>query len=495
MFEKVTPESMGISSRQVLKYLKMINSHELSSHSVLIARGDKLICEAYWKPFDKTTKHRMYSQTKSYVGIAVRLLAEEGKISLDDPIVQYFPDKLPETVHPYLKKMTIRNMLTMRTCFDEYDVNWFTSCTDDRVRLYFSQQPALYPGTQYRYDSTGSFVLGALVERVTGMQFLDYMKEKCLRAIGFSEDAYCLKCPGGHSWADSALICTPRDMLSYGKLLGNHGSWEGRQIIPKKVIDEVFTDFSDCYSCGIHSYISRGYVSQLWKYYGNSFGFVGMHDQYTVYNSDKDITFTCTSGNHRKDESKELLISYLFSEIIETAGEPLPEDRQAYAELEEYIGSLKLITAHGAKCSETEKEIDGKIFIAEKNEAGIEKFSFTFGDVCEFRYKNAQGDKVLKLGRLENVYQKFPQTGYSGSIGGQKCEGHMYDSAASFGWGSENQMNILVQIIDEYIGGLYINFAYRDGHGRIRMYGDAEHFLTEYNGPINAVLSDCKSEE
>lgn len=490
MFEKATPESVGISSRQLLKYLKMINSHGLASHSVLIARGDKLICEAYWKPFDKDTKHRMYSQTKSYVGIAVRLLAEEGKISLDDPIIGYFPDKLPETVHPYLEKMRIRDMLMMRTCFDEYDVNWFTSGTEDRVRLYFSQKPALYPGTQYRYDSMGSFVLGSLVERVSGMKFLDYMKEKCLRAIGFSEDSYCLSCPGGHSWSDSALLCTPRDMLSYGKLLGSHGSWEGKQIIPGKVIDEVFADFSDCHECGFRSYTRYGYVSQLWKFYGNSFGFNGMHDQYTVYNSDTDITFTCTSGNYRTDDSRELLISYLFSEIIETAGEPLPEDGQAFAELEEYIGSLKLVTAHGAERSVTEKEIDGKVFIAEKNAAGIESFSFTFGDVCEFRYKNAQGDKVLRLGRLENVYQKFPQTGYSGDVGGQVCEGHMYDCAASFGWGSENQMNILVQIIDEYIGELYINFAYRDGHGRIRMRGDAENFLNEYNGPINAILAD-----
>ncbi|MCQ2480282.1 MAG: serine hydrolase, partial [Clostridia bacterium] len=123
MFTKSSPESVGISSRQILKYLKIINSRGLASHSVLIARGDKLICEAYWKPFDRSVKHRMYSQTKSYVGIAVRLLADEGKISLDDKIFSYFPDKLPEKIHPYLEKLTIRNMLMMRTCFDEYDVS------------------------------------------------------------------------------------------------------------------------------------------------------------------------------------------------------------------------------------------------------------------------------------------------------------------------------------------------------------------------------------
>lgn len=488
MFVKATPESVGISSRQILKFLKVLDSHGLASHSVIIARGNKIVCEAYWKPFDATTKHRMYSQTKSYVGMAVRLLADEGKISLDDPVIRYFPDKLPDTVHPYLQKLTVRNMLMMRTCFDEYDVSWFTSGTDDRVKLYFSQRPALYPGTQYRYDSTGSFVLGALVERVTGMKFLDYMREKCLREIGFSEDAYCLKCPGGHSWADSALICTPRDMLSYAKLIGNRGKWDGKQLIPEKVIDGAFADLSDCYTCGLRSYTRRGYIGQLWKYYGNTFGFNGLHDQYSIYNADTDITFTCTSGNYRTDDSRELIVSYLFSEIIEPAGERLEEDAEGYRELEDYIGSLALLTAHGERSSSVEKEIDGRTFIAEPNPMGIEAFSFRFGDVCEFSYKNGQGDKTIRLGRLDNVFQKFPQTGYSGEYGGQDCPGHMYDCAASFGWGSVNQMNMLIQIIDEYIGNLYINFSYLDGHGRIRMFGDAENFLREYNGPMNAVL-------
>ncbi len=490
MFLKSTPESVGISSQQILKYLKIINSRGLASHSVLIARGDKLICEAYWKPFNRSVKHRMYSQTKSYVGIAVRLLADDGKISLDDKIISYFPDKLPQKIHPYLEKLTIRNMLMMRTCFDEYDVSWFRSGTDDRVKFYFSQKPAVYPGTQYRYDSNGSFVLGALVERVSGKCFLDYLREKCLDEIGFSKSAYCLKCPGGHSWADSALICTPIDMLSFGRLVGCFGKWNGRQIIPEHIIRDALEDESDCMTNGYHSFDNCGYMSQLWRFYGNAFGFNGMHDQLTFYDPDTDITFTCTSGNYRTPSSREILVSYAFSEIVETAGEPLKEDECAYAELESYINNLTLVTAFGAEKSPLEKEINGKLFIAEENKMGISEFSFSFGDECQFKYKNAQGEKTISFGRKENIFQPFPQTGYSDKIGGQSCEGHTYECACSAAWGTENQLKILVQIIDVYIGTLYINFSYKDGHGRIKMIGDAENFLGEYNGTINAQISD-----
>ena len=103
-------------------------------HSVLLAHGDKLFCEAYWAPNKAEETHRMYSETKSYVGIAVAELAEEGKINLDDKIIDYFPEKLPEVVHPYLAAQTIRNMLEMQTCFT--GDCWFKEHGGDRLRYY-----------------------------------------------------------------------------------------------------------------------------------------------------------------------------------------------------------------------------------------------------------------------------------------------------------------------------------------------------------------------
>ncbi len=491
MFTKVSPESVGISSEKVLKYLKVLNRYELSCHSVLIARGDKLFCEAYWAPFDKTVAHRMYSQTKSYVGLAVHLLAEDGMIKLDDPIINYFSDKLPDTIHPYLQKQTIRHMLMMRTCFEDYDVDWFTSGTDDRVKLYFSQRPAVYPGTQYRYDSMGSFVLGALVERLTGKLFLDYLREKCLDEIGFSKDAYVLKCPGGHSWADSALICTPEDMLKYGRFIGRRGEWNGKQIIPRHILEEAFTEVSDTFVSGFRAGSNYGYSNQFWFIYGRGVGFNGMHGQYTVYDAETDITFTCTSGNFRSDVTKEILISHLFSNIIEEAEDKLDENEKAYSQLTDYISSLKLITIGGAASSVIEKEISGKIFRCEENKPGIEWYSLTFKEKeCEFRYKNKFGEKLLVFGRHENVFQQFPQKGYSDIYGGMDGGDRTYKCAASFGWGTENQLIMKAQIIDTYIGNVLINFSYADSFGRMKLTGDAENFLREYNGRINAFMID-----
>ena len=93
MFEKITPEQAGISSKTVIKFIKKLEKRGAATHGVLFMKGDKIFTEAYWKPFHKDFIHRMYSQTKSFVGIAIGLLEEEGKLSLDDKIVDFVKNK------------------------------------------------------------------------------------------------------------------------------------------------------------------------------------------------------------------------------------------------------------------------------------------------------------------------------------------------------------------------------------------------------------------
>lgn len=223
MFITVSPESVGISSEKISAYYKMLEKNRFNVHSIVMAKGNKIFTEMYKKPFNANTVHRMYSETKSFVGIAVAQLAADRKISLDDKIVDYFPDKLPPDLSPYIKMQTIRHMLTMQTFTT--GIGWLGQNVTDRLKHYFSLRAEKCPGTVFHYDSEGSFVLGALIERVTGMTFLDYLRQKCLDKIGFSKEARCLKTPDGYAWSDSALLCTTRDMLLFGRLIANEGKW------------------------------------------------------------------------------------------------------------------------------------------------------------------------------------------------------------------------------------------------------------------------------
>ena len=104
MFEKITPEQAGISSEKVIKFIEKLEKRGARTHAILFMKGDKIFAEGYWKPFHQDFCHRMYSQTKSFVGIAIGLLEEEGKLSLDDTIASYFPEKIDGEISEYLQK-------------------------------------------------------------------------------------------------------------------------------------------------------------------------------------------------------------------------------------------------------------------------------------------------------------------------------------------------------------------------------------------------------
>lgn len=151
-----------------------MESLRLNMHGYQILYRGELIGERYWEPFHRDSLHRMYSITKSFTSLATGLLAAEGKIGLDDRICTYFPEKLPEGgAHPWCEEMTIRDLLTMRTC---YESTTFKRYDGDWVESFFRVTPDHVPGTVFNYDTSASHVLAALVEKLTGMDLLDYLR-------------------------------------------------------------------------------------------------------------------------------------------------------------------------------------------------------------------------------------------------------------------------------------------------------------------------------
>ncbi len=484
-FKNAAPESVGIKSSSVKAFLKALNKAGLAMHSVLIARGDKLFCEAFWAPNKAEDNHRMYSQTKSYVGIAVAQLAEEGKISLDDKIIDYFPERLPETVHPYLAAQTIGNMLNMQTCFSSG--TWFDNFEGDRVKAYFHLTPTHYPGTTFFYDSTGSLVLGALVEKVTGKTFLEYLREKCLNEIGFSGNARVLTIPSGFAWGDSALLCRSIDMMLFGRLLANGGEWNGKQLLSKKAIEGALNTYVYNKTFGMQ-FRKQGYGFQIWGSPDGSFAFFGMHGQFTIYHPKTDLLFVCTAGYPMEDLGQaEVLFNRYFDIIVDGAEKEALCDSADYADLCEYIDSLELLTVQGEKTSPAAEKFAGKRFIADENPMGITEFSLEFtGDEGEFHYVNKQGEKTIKFGMGKNLPQLFPEKNYAKDIGGIPSENHQYKCYASAAWVEEEKLAILVQIIDDYIAILDITIGMNGDVAGIDMKKNAEYFLEEYNGYLTA---------
>ncbi len=477
-----TPEKMGIKSSDIKRYLEALAAADLSTHDVIIARGGKVVFENYWEPFKKDDLHRMYSATKSFVAIAIGFLEQEGKINLDDPIIKYFPEEAKICRNENMKKQTIRNMLMMSTARSW--CSWFADKCADRVVHYFENNPEnpQPAGLVFEYDSEGSFVMGALVERLTGMKLLDYLKEKCLNKIGFSKESYMLKCPGGHSWGDSALLCTPMDLLKTAQFMLQGGSWNGEQLLNKEYATAATTKQIAVSDVTYRPPYISGYGYQFWMSYGNSFWFNGMGAQIAMCVPEKDMILVVNSDDQGNPDSKGVIIDKFFEIIVANAQDTEIEECGA-KELAAYCDGLKLSVAKGEAKSYFSEKINGVTFKLSKNPMGITKFRLDFNESGGvFAYTNEQGDKEILFGMKENAIFPFPQAGYADEVGTVPGN-RLYRCAASAAWPQENQLFLKVQVIDTYFGRLNIRFAFdKDLNVILDMAKAAEDFLAEYNG-------------
>ena len=483
MFQKITPEQAGISSRNVLKFLKTLERYQFCTHSIIMARGKDIFAEGYYAPFHADFKHRMYSVSKSFVAMAVGLAVEDGLLSLDDKFVKFYPEYINENVNAKMKDMTIREMLTMETSQTRQQ-NWFTSGTADRLEVYFRTPARRVSGTTWEYDSPGSFMLGSIVEKLTGKPFLDYLKERFLVKAGFSEDSYCLKCPGGHSFSDSGVMCSARDLLSFARFVMDGGVIDGTRYMNEEFLTEATKKQASNGHDGFTTYNSYGYGYLIWKLRNDGFAFDGMGDQLAICDREKDFIFIINADNQgRSPSSRAILDHVLYDYIVDELGEPLEEDNAAYEELQEYISQLKLFSLSENTDNAFAAEIHGKTYKLEDNPMKIEYVHFDIqGDKGVLTYKNAQGKKTLPFGFGHNAFSKFPQEGYSDLIAGQVEPGHKYDCAVSADWPEEKKLRIKVQIIDKYFGQMSMEFGFKGKEVGIYMQKTAEAFLDEYQG-------------
>ena len=479
-----TPEAVGVSSEIIEKFIKRLEEKQLATHSLILARGNQIFFEHYWEPFHREFQHRMYSVSKSFVSLAIGFLEQDGKINLDDPISKYFARELEHQKDENMCNQTIRHMLMMSTA--KSDWGWFQAKSPDRVQRYFDNPNEFSrpSGTVFEYDSTGSFVLGALVERITGMPFMEYLREKMFREIGVSEEAYCLKCPGGHSWGDSAVLCRPIDLFLVARFVLNGGKWNGKQILNGAYIKAATDKQVDNNYFNMNTWNTQGYGYLFWRTYQDSFFFNGMGSQYAVCVPHKDLIMVINSDNQGKDTLRSLIMDSFFELIVDGASEnALPENVVAQTSLKEYAKGLKLLVQPGKVHSEWEKRINGVTYYMNKNPMGITKFCITFdGDKGSFAYTNEQGDKEIFFGMGHNVFGIFPQEGYSADVGSEYAPGNFYKCAASAAWTEESKLQIAVQIIDRYFGNMTMTFGFKDREVGVFMHKTAECFLEEYQG-------------
>lgn len=488
MLNKISPERAGIKSEYVEKFIRKLEKRQVHMHSVLMARGNDLFCEAYWKPFSAEKTHRMYSVTKSFVSVAVGLCVEDGLIDLDRTIASYFPDKIDTPLCKNLAEQTVRQMLTMTTT--GFGVSWFSETDLDRTHFYFTDIGERHSaGTVWGYDSAGSQVMSSLVERVTKKSLFDFLNERIFTHIDAFQTANILKTRNGDSWGDSAMICTSRDLVTFARFVMNYGEWNGKRLMNEDYLKKA-TSKQVCNITSPHyQALHQGYGYQFWITEQGAFAMVGMGDQLAICLPEKDFIFVCTADNQGNDNAGEYIVNNLFDIIVDNMGEPLCEDKSANDSLNEFVSTLELYAIKGQNDSPTREKINGVTYNCSENISGLKSFRFDFENEKEgtLTYENKNGVLTLPFYVNKNRFVKFPELGYSREFGGLRTtDGFKYDSAVSLAWTDNDKIVIVSQIIDDYFGNAFMSFCFKDDKCTVSLDHTAEDFLWEYKGYASA---------
>jgi CubicO group peptidase (beta-lactamase class C family) len=155
-------ERQGISSADILDFVDTADRQIDTMNSFMFVRHGYVVAEGWWSPYDSTTPHILYSLSKSFTSTAVGLAISEGKMSLDDEVLKYFPEDGPTEPSVNLKAMRVRDLLRMATgnvaeASFAGNIPW--------TRAFLAQPVPFKPGTHFLYNSPGTYMLSAIVRR------------------------------------------------------------------------------------------------------------------------------------------------------------------------------------------------------------------------------------------------------------------------------------------------------------------------------------------
>lgn len=488
----MTSLEKSIPAEAICEFIESLDKAKIPMHALLLMHRGRLVYEGYYAPYEKNTLHRMFSICKSLNALAIGLLEADGKLSLDDKIITYFPDKVPADVHPFIAEMTIRDMLMMKTCHAsttykyDWDFEW--------VESFFTVKPTHRPGKVFRYDTSAAHVLCTLVERLSGENMLDFLKNRVLRKIGWSEESYVLLNQFGDLQGGSGLMCTPMDLALLGQLLLQNGNWQGEQLLPRKFVDTAVSNLTSTAMTGPSSGELPGYGYQIWRGEKNNFVLYGLGGQFVICMPDYDLVCVTCADTQGFSAGNRAIFDSLYETILPAldmvaAGIwPMPLVLDGYT-AEERLQDITVTLHQRAVCERTftipavqtcQGEISGKQYHMAENTYDFIDLSLQIEEAADcgtlsYTYRNHSCQ--LSFGLSKCMAVKFP----------------VYDMncAVSGAWIGPKTFLIHCQLLDTSVGTVQLELCFGEGDVSVFMKKIEETMFQEYTGTIYGTLKNA----
>jgi CubicO group peptidase (beta-lactamase class C family) len=428
-----TPEKQGISSTDILDFVETADKQIDTMNSFMLVRHGYVVAEGWWGPYDAATPHILYSLSKSFTSTAVGLAISEGKLSLDDQVVKFFPDEVPADASNNLKAMRVRDLLRMAT--GNQSEAQIRADGAPWTKTFLSHPVPFKPGTHFLYNSPATYMLSAIVQKVTGMTVLDYLKPRLFEPLGIDNPTW-VTSPQGISAGAYGLSIRTEDIARFGQLYLQKGKWNGKQLVPAAWVEEA-TARQTANGSAPTSDWDQGYGYQFWRSRHNTYRGDGAFGQYCMVMPELDAVVAITSGVRDMQSVMNLVWTKLLPAM---KAEHLSEDKAAKQKLDARLSSLMVKLPAGNSTSALAQKVSGRWFEFPQNDRNIQAVSFDFsGSSPTLSVRTSSG--VIKTPVGMGSWQKNPDDFTNGLDQFLSVLSHPL-VAASGAWSADDVFNV-----------------------------------------------------
>ena len=370
-----TPEQQGIDSAAVADFVAALDTEIEDVHGLMVLRHGHVVAEGWWAPYRPEFIHALFSLSKSFTSTAVGLAVHEGHLSIDDQLISFFPDAVPEEPDWRLEAMRVRDLLSMSTGQHGEDLRAFSFDSTSPLPEAFLNLPVAHkPGTHFNYNTPASYMLSAIVHTVTGENLLDYLRPRLLDPLGivdatWSEDAQ------GIAHGGFGLSITTESIARFGQLYLQHGEWEGEQLLSADWVAQA-TARQTSNGSNPDSDWDQGYGYQFWRsrhgYRGDGAG-----GQFALVLPEHDAVVAVTSGTSQMAD----IMSIVWDRLVPAMqDDPLADNPAEVERLREQLNNLSIRMPAGEPAADGHREWLGRSWQFEDNALDINALALSNRD-------------------------------------------------------------------------------------------------------------------
>jgi len=294
------PEKQGMDSAKLLIADEFIQNRLSDAFSLLVVKNGYLVIEKYYSWGSREKYAVVHSVTKSFTSALIGIALDKGYLySVDQKLVDFFPEYITDESDPMKKEISLRHLLTMSAGFKWNDRGpsmrkWYLS--SDWVKSAIQLPQGNTPGDIFNYNSSTSHLLSAILSKSSETSTLDFAKKYLFEPLGI-QSAYWRQDPQGYYIGGFGLGLSARDLAKLGFLYLNNGYWNGRNIVSESWVNESTSQQIQAVSHPLYGEFQYGYQWWVKKVDGcKSYRAWGRRGQFIVVVPELDLVIAVTSN-------------------------------------------------------------------------------------------------------------------------------------------------------------------------------------------------------